>query len=140
MKIRLALAAALAASAIALTGCTITKTPHAEPAPAVETPAAAPAADPAPATGDTSKIAFDLLMTSDFGADAVPAAEQVATSFCDLLDATGDYDSAVRAELSLALDNGVTSEQLGKIIGAGVPAFCPEHADEAAAWNAAHSG
>lgn len=136
MKIRLALAAALAASAIALTGCTITKTPHAEPAPAVETPAA----DPAPATGDTSKIAFDLLMTSDFGADAVPAAEQVATSFCDLLDATGDYDSAVRAELSLALDNGVTSEQLGKIIGAGVPAFCPEHADEAAAWNAAHSG
>lgn len=77
---------------------------------------------------------FDMtLMLSDDPVFADPivrdAAVAVATGFCDSLDAGLSPMTAASIYLDQASQNNVTPEQLGVILGAGVPAYCDEHTD-----------
>jgi hypothetical protein len=51
----------------------------------------------------------------------------LAKSFCDSLGTGASVATTVTIYLSQALDSDITPEMLGYIIGAGVPAFCPEY-------------
>lgn len=131
---------------LGLSACSVPKPVHVidEPTPAaIETPAAVTpdpvVVEPEPAPAVSSEEVFNAMMTSEFGPGMAESAKQVATSFCDLIDSvSGDYELAVKLELGIAETNGVTPEQLGKVLGAGVPAFCPEYADDQIAFVAAH--
>jgi len=106
-----------AALTIALTGCTATQ---------------------APTLSAEQPASFASIVGGEFGQDVVAPARTVARGFCTLLDSGVDYESAVLVTLSMALDNGITAEDLGVVLGAGTPEFCPEHIPAQNAWIAAN--
>lgn len=114
-----------AAALIALTGCvgtpTYTPSPNSNPAPAAD-----------------SSSAFHDLVSARFGESVVEPAAGVAKSFCKLMDGGLTFDGAIGVSLDLATQNGVGAEDLGFIIGVGVPAFCPQYTAEKDAWAASH--
>jgi hypothetical protein len=61
-------------------------------------------------------------------------AKTVAESFCKSVKATG-FGTAVALEAQNASSAGITTDELGAIIGAGVPAFCPQYKAAEKKWD-----
>lgn len=101
-----------------------------------ETPKAEVVTPPAQPSPEILDLAFMSVMDSYFGPGIAAPARDLAKTFCRTLDSGISYGDAVVVSLSIAQDNGVSASDLGAIIGAGVPAYCPQYSDDAEAWRA----
>lgn len=106
--------------------------PAAAPAPVASEP---PAPAPAPAPVVSKEDVFDQVVGTSLGYGAVDAARDVAEAFCDSLRNGTDFGTASMLMLAIGQQEGVTPSQLGTIVGAGVPAFCPEYSDDMQRWS-----
>lgn len=83
---------------------------------------------PAKPSAAASTTAFNL--TIDKQAPTLKgrevAAKKVAEAFCKSIKET-DYTAAITLEAQNLSGSGVTVNELGAILGAGVPAFCPQY-------------
>lgn len=65
-------------------------------------------------------------------------AVEIARSTCNLIDAAG-VQQAMRITTANVRDSGVNAGDVGYVIGAGIPTYCPEHLQAFRAWLAANS-
>lgn len=89
----------------------------------------APTSEATPPTTMSSEDAFTKVMR-DRGIDP-QSAEKLAKSMCGALDRGASVNAVARTALG-----ELSPDVAGPILGAGVPAFCPEHEDKVSQWSA----
>lgn len=94
---------------------------------------------PAKASASSAVAAFNL--TIDGQAPALKGheagARTVAKEFCKNIKALG-YGPAITLESQDVTDSGVTVNELGAILGAGVPTFCPQYSAAQKKWDSSN--
>lgn len=112
--------------ALGIVGCTTTTNTPAPVQSAESTPI--PEIEPAPDLPTRDEIAQDAAASIDpvfADAEVWVAAKETAHNLCDLADM--DPDTAVVTSLTLAIESGVTAEQIGVIWGVATSLYCPEY-------------
>lgn len=95
---------------------------------ASDTPATTGPAGGGEVTPELLDVTFEVLMEMR-GIDKV-AAKSAAKSFCRAIDANGGDVTRTMVQAAVIITaGGMSPELIGTVIGAGVPAYCPQYSD-----------
>jgi hypothetical protein len=85
-----------------------------------------------------AEVTFDQVIDEHFGEGVTSEAQDVAEAFCLMLDTGIEYNEAVLLTLKVAEGTAISPYDIGVILGAGVPTFCPEYSTVQNIWIVEH--